>query len=112
MITLSSLTFDPSGHIRLDELPQTDLGDVRRRVSRQKTLDGGVTINDSGYAVGDRTITVRWRIQSEAQFRAVQRLVQTYPRLTACTRDGVFTVAPDAVRKTGREGDLTLLVVS
>jgi hypothetical protein len=112
MIALTTPLFDLDGHIRLEESPQTDLGEIRRRVNRQKTLDGGVVVNDSGYAPGDRTIRVRWRIQSEAQFLAVQRLVQTYPQLTACTREGVFTVAPEAVSKSGREGDLTLLVVS
>lgn len=112
MIALATPTFDIDGHIVLHELPATDLGETRRRVNRQKTLDGGVVVNDSGYAVGDRTIEVRWRIRSEAEYRAVQRLVQLYPRLMASTRDGCFEVAPERLSQSGREGDLTLLVVS
>jgi hypothetical protein len=112
MIGLSTPTFDLDGAILIEELPRTDLGPIRRRVNRQRTLDGGVVVNDSGHAVGDRTIVVRWRIRSAEQLRAVQRLVQTYTRLTVCTREGAFTAAPEMVKSSGAEGDLTLLVVS
>jgi len=112
MISLSTPTFDLAGHVRIDELPETDYGETVRRVSRQKTLDGGVVANDSGYAVGDRTMRVRWRLTSLAQFRSVERLVQTCPQLTVSTRDGVFMAAPERAAISGREGTLTLLVLS
>ena len=112
MISLSAPTFDIDGHINLRELPSTDLGETRRRISRQKTLDGGVTVVDSGYAVGDKTLDVRWRIRSESEYLAVDRLVRLYPRLTASTRDGIYTVAPERVKRTGAEGELMLMVVS
>jgi hypothetical protein len=112
MIGLGTPLFDLDGHMVLMELPNTDLGEARRRVNRQKTLDGGVVVNDSGYATGDRTINIRWRIRSLEQYRAVERLVKLYPRLTAATSEGCFTVAPDRLKRTRTDGDLTLLVVS
>ena len=112
MIALSTSIFDLDGHVVLRELPSTDMGETRRRVNRQKTLDGGVVVNDSGYAPGDRTIEVRWRIRNDAEYGLVERLVQSYPRLLASTRSGVYTVAPERVKRDGMEGELTLLVVS
>ena len=43
---ISALTFDPAGRVALDLLPESDSGELRRRVSRVATLDGGVAISD------------------------------------------------------------------
>jgi len=58
MIAFSSLDYDLSGHFYfkngdIDTSMQLHR-DIVRRVSRTKTLDGGVYISDSGVSVGDK----------------------------------------------------------
>lgn len=110
MIALSSVTFDPDGHVLLRELPTSDLDAARRRVNRQATLDGGVAVNDYGFTHGDRTFTVRW-VTGRNEYDSVQRLVRLYGRLRVSTRSGVYLVAPDRVIRRNKEGELTLLVL-
>ena len=110
MIHLSAPLYDPLGHVGIDNLPASELGDVTRRVNRSKTLDGGVAINDGGYSAGDRTFRVRWKIRSADQFQQVQRMVQLYSLLTVITTEGVFTAAPESLTDRGGIGTLTLLV--
>ena len=111
MIGLSSPTFDPLGSVTLQELPSSELDSVSRRVNRVKTLDGGVVVNDGGYAVGDRTFRIAWRLQSADQFESVRRLVRLYPRVNIATREGVFLASIQDLSRSAREASLTLLVI-
>jgi len=111
MISISAPIYDPAGSIRLQELPSSDTGTLRRRVSRAKTLDGGVVINDGGFAHGDRDMLVRWRPQSSAEYDAMSRMFRIYPQLTVSTRDGVFRCAPNTLETRNGETTLALLVI-
>jgi hypothetical protein len=111
MLTLSAPTFDPLGHIALRPLPGSDLGSITRRVSRQKTLDGGVVVNDGGFAHGDRTLGVRFKPRSEAEYESVARLVRLYPEIVVSKRDGVFRAAVQSLNLRNGEADLILLVI-
>jgi hypothetical protein len=112
MLTLSAPTFDPLGHVRLHLLPRSDLQSISRRVNRQKTLDGGVVINDGGYSHGDRTLDVRWRLRSEAEYESVARLARLYPELTVAARGGVYRAAVQSLTLRNGEAELTLLVIA
>ena len=107
MIAISSLTFDPDGHLVLRELPDSELNDATRRVNRARTLDGGVAINDNGYSHGDRTFRVRW-IGDAAP---AHRLLRLYGRLRVVTREGVFQAVPESIGRRGKTHELSLLVV-
>ncbi len=111
MISISAPTYDPAGSIRIQDAPASDIDTARRRVNRQRTLDGGVVVNDGGFAHGDRDITVRWRPRSQAEYDAVARLLQMYPQLIVSTREGVFTCAPATLETRGAEATLALLVI-
>jgi hypothetical protein len=80
-VVLSALTFDPLGVVALDVDPAQVFGDIRRRMNRVATLDGGAVFNDFGYSEADRSIFLSWRVQSAAQEAAVARLVQLYARV-------------------------------
>jgi hypothetical protein len=108
---LSTLTFDLAGHVALDVLPDTERGDVARRVNRVATLDGGAVVNDFGHSYADRTITLRWRPVDEIQVRAVERLVLLYGRLRLANADGVFLVVPERMVRGNDAHELTLLVL-
>ncbi len=113
LATISSTTFDPSGYIELDADPASVLGgERRRRANRIATLDGGVAINDFGYADGDRTIDLTWQPRAAAVEDNVQRLLALYPRLQVSVRSGVFLAAPETFTPGTDSSRLRLLVIS
>ena len=58
-IGLASRTYNTDGAMIINPLPQdTNVRDQMRRVSRTKTLDGGVVITDGGVSAGDRTFDI------------------------------------------------------
>jgi len=110
MVTLSALVFDPSGHVRLDALPRSDVRSLSRRINRAATLDGGVAVNDFGYAPGDRTITLQWR-PDRATYDAVARLLRLYGSVRLVMEEGVFLAAPETIRDdAGGSTTMTLLI--
>jgi hypothetical protein len=111
MIGIATLLYDLDGALRIEEMPQSALTETRRRMLRVKTLDGGVAVNDTGYSAGDRDLTVLWKPRRREDFAAVQRLVQTWPRLLVTMREGVFVAAPEYTRITGKVAELRLLVL-
>ena len=111
MIYLSSVRYDPHGLVALSPNTNTDLSEVARRMSRVATLDGGAVLNDAGHWAADRTFLVLWDVESEAQYRAVERLVRLYSLIHVSCPEGFFLAAPSRVRRRDGVGDLELLVM-
>lgn len=112
LATLSALVFDFSGYIELDLIPTHTDGEVRRRVNRSPTLDGGAVVADGGFSHGDRTLQLRWKRMDAASEAAVERMVTTYGTLAVSTRAGVFLAAPENYNPAADESELRLLVLS
>lgn len=112
LCTLTTPTYDLDGVValRLSALPEPD--GQRRRVNRIATLDGGVAINDFGFADADRTLLLRWVPTGQAQHAEIERLVQTYPLLQVATQAGVFLAAPEVYVAGAEESSLRLLVTA
>lgn len=108
---ISTLTFDPDGAVTIDLMPETRMGESRRRVNRIATLDGAAVVNDFGYSDADRTIRLQWKPVSKARESNIQRLVETYARLHISTADGFFLVAPEYYEPRTNESLLVLLVL-
>ncbi len=89
MIGISAPVFDPHGSVIINEDSDSVLGDNTARVSRTKTLDGGVYINHSGVSQGDRTLIVRAKI-SRDQGRVIQHIFKSYKMVEVSTRVGLF----------------------
>ena len=110
-VTLSTTTFDIDGHVVLDCLPgTTDLGEVRRRMNRVQTLDGGAAFNDAGYSEADRTIRLQWTPQNAASEAQLARLVRLYQRLRVSCSEGVFLAAPESYKSSSNVSTLSLLI--
>ena len=110
-VTLSTPTFDLDGHITIDALPaSTDLGEVRRRMNRVATLDGGAAFNDAGFSEADRTIRLQWTPQNAASEAQIARLVRLYQRLRVSCSEGVFLAAPESYKSSSGVSTLSLLV--
>jgi hypothetical protein len=89
MISLNAPTYDPLGTLVLHKEPD-DLFQAQRRASVTATLDGGVSVYDTGYSVADRTIRLRVRDATRGQIGAISYLIELYPRLIVSTRAGCF----------------------
>ena len=59
VIMIENCGNDANGNVIIRETSDSNLTDQTARVSRVKTLDGGVVINHSGVSVGDRTLDIR-----------------------------------------------------
>ena len=91
MITISAPSYALTGTVVLqEELNNSDLRTVTRRVSRSQTLDGGAVIDDAGFSDGDRTIVFSIRQCTEIQYTTLEQFVELYERLLLATVDGVF----------------------
>ena len=112
MMTCAYLTvplYDINGAVLLWPLPSSDFGDVSRRVNRVATLDGGVVVNDGGFAEGDRTLELRWRYRPDVDAK-VAALVKNHSIIHASVAEGCYQTVPQRYRKSGMESSLTLLV--
>jgi len=66
-----------------------------RRISRTATLDGGVSIYDTGYAAGDRDLTIRVPARAaRAVIDFMLYLVKTYAEITVTTSESAFRAVP------------------
>jgi hypothetical protein len=108
---LSSLTFDLDGAVALEILGDSDLGSSTRRVTRVATLDGGVAVNDFGYAAADKTILLRWVPASKDDADKIKRLVELYAQLYLSVDGNLYIVAPRQMLINQGVHELSLLVI-
>ena len=93
MISLTTPSFDLDGALTLFPLSGSELEVLSRRTSRVATLDAGVSLEDRGFAEGDRTFTVT--VAATVALRdELRRLIRTYAELILTTEEGVFRVSP------------------
>lgn len=111
LATLSTTIFDFSGYVELDLLPEYTDGEVRRRVNRTATLDGGAVLADGGFSDADRTLQLRWARRDADIEAAVERLLSTYGSIVVSTPSGVFLAAPESYTPTADESSMRLLVL-
>ena len=111
LYTLSSPTADVAGFVELDVYPDTVSGDTGRRVSRIATLDGGVTVIDGGFTVGDSNLELTWPPKSKAYEDNIIRMVATYQELNVGTPSGVLLAVPETYKPGADKSSLRLLVI-
>lgn len=107
---ISALTFDPAGRVALDLLPESDSGELRRRVSRVATLDGGVAINNFGFTDADRTVRLRYRRRPET-VKGLERMFRLYAFVRLVMADGVYRAALESHALDATTGTVTLLIL-
>jgi hypothetical protein len=89
MISFSAPEYNPIGALIIHREPE-DLFAAQRRATVTPTLDGGVSVYDTGYSVADRTIRLRLKKPTLMQIGALSYLIQLYPRLIISTRAGCY----------------------
>jgi len=101
IIGISPLLYDPVGALLLNCVDAaSDTGNYTRRVTRTKTLDGGVVLFDGGYTPGDRTVTVQLDAPSQLTVDAVRYVFQAYAKVLLFLSDGAFIAAPSTMTET------------
>ena len=91
MYAFSTVDYDLEGDVLINNsLRENDIHGFKRRVSRVKTLDGGVVVSDNGYVSGDRTLKLAMSNLPANEFDNIKRLAQTYSEFIVCTDEGAF----------------------
>jgi hypothetical protein len=114
MIALASITADPAGHVVIrSELADSMMGsELRRRVTRVSTLDGGSAFSYGGFAISDSTLALAWEPVDPATEALVARLFSLYDQVLVAMRDGVYLVALQTYTPGTQRSVLTALVVA
>ena len=111
MIAFASVDFDISGHFYFADsdidTSQQAHRDITRRVSRTKTLDGGVYILDSGVSVGDKDITILIKQPTHEDILTLKTAVNLHSEFNVSTNDGNYLVNFVSLKISA--GDATLL---
>jgi hypothetical protein len=99
MIGISTKIYDWNGarYFRQSELDVKKCNENYRRdrrVSRTATLDGGVSIYDTGYAPGDRNITIKVPDASKSIADFLAYISKTYNEIIVSTEESVFLGDP------------------
>lgn len=110
-IAITSVDFDPLGHVRINADPNSDLRTLTRRVNRVATLDLGVAINDRGFSHGDRTFRITWKATRATNDR-VAYIEENHSRVKLTTEEGVFLCVIERAALGKNQSSLTALVIS
>lgn len=79
--SLSTRDYDQDGHITLSYIPsQSRLGEITRRRTRTRTLNGGFSTEDRGFALQDRKFELAVKHTPEIAER-LKYLWKNYPEL-------------------------------
>ena len=88
MISITSKTGSSEGVI-FDELPGTKFKDLSPRVTKSKTLDGGVVYDHRGMVTADREFNIR-ALLSKVQTEALQTIIENETYVNLACEEGFF----------------------
>lgn len=108
LMGIAARSYDPQGALMVPWVEGTETGSINRRVSRVRTLDGGVAVTNRGYSAGDRTVTVSFDGLPRTLIDQARRLVRLHARVTLTIPDGAYIGAPSEYVESRSE--LTILI--
>lgn len=98
MIGISTRIYDIAGARIFRADPAEERANIGggRRVTRHKTLDGGVAVYDTGYADGDRTLLATEPDADQEAVAFARYIVETYSLVAASLSDGCYLGVPES----------------
>ena len=111
MISISTLTANINGNVVFQEDPDSILNDKAARISRTKTLDGGVFIDHRGFVDGDRTLTIQAQV-TEAKETILAALFEDYTSLLFVVNKEVFLGSIKSQKINNGSLEMTVLIKS
>lgn len=110
IVSISTITVDPLGHVLLDALDDAREQDRRRRVTRIATLDGGAAFNEFGFSDADQSLLLRWTPIDATSEDAIDYMVRLYSRVNVSFDGRFFEAAIEQYTAGTKESRLSLLV--
>ncbi len=109
-IGLASRLYDSAGALMVDPLPEdTKIRENSRRLTRTKTLDGGVVISDGGFSHGDRTFDLAVS-STAALWTALWTLLQNSSWIIVSTDEACFLAKMEDLRESNGKIFLKILL--
>ncbi len=108
MIGISTIDYNSSGALIIREATDSEMKSLSARLSRERTLDGGVVLTHSGVSHGDRTLSVMAAI-TEAEEEALRTIFEDETILQFALPDGFYTGAIERI--VTDNGDLSMSVL-
>jgi nucleoside-diphosphate-sugar epimerase len=99
-IGISSAVYLEDGAVIITPRPDSDLRALSRRISRVKTLDGGVVVTDSGYAHGDRDFIINISA-TKTLWDALKAIHEVTTLVYISNEEGVFSACWDSLKDAG-----------
>jgi hypothetical protein len=90
MIYLTSPVWDLNGYLAIDANPSNSYGGARRG-SVTETLDGGVSVYDTGFSVADTTLKVAVSRPTTAMLESLRYLVAYYSQIVVACDSGCYS---------------------
>jgi len=91
MISLSAPTYDLAGNVTLPWARVSNPYDTQRRGSITATLDGGVSVYDTGYSDADQTLRADIKRPSRALLVSLRYLIAYYAQIIVCCESGCYS---------------------
>jgi len=112
MIGISALVYDTAGAKILETDNEKDLSNRKgsRRVTITATLDGGVTVYDTGFSDGDRIISVNVPAASQEDINFAEHICRAYNLITVTMLDGAYKAVPESYKIDSGELLMTLRI--
>lgn len=109
MIGISASTFDYSGSVILSGVNlESDIDSGERRVTKYKTLNGGIAIYDNGYVSADTKYSVRVKGVTENTVKIVRNLIANYATVIITSYMGAFKAVLSQYRYSSGELSITI----
>lgn len=111
MIAISTEVFDLIGSFIIrDRDARIRLGSMSRRGVKLATLDGGVSIYDTGLSHGDRFFEVQLTNPSAAFIDRIKYLMEYHSSYKVSMREGVFTALLSSLNETETRTSFTISI--
>lgn len=89
MLSISMTTADILGNVIINSIAFSDIDNIKTRVSRSATLDGGAVIVNSGVSHGDRTFQISEKVlRSDAE--KLKYIQENSVSVSCSTPEGLF----------------------
>ena len=111
MIAISTKAFDLIGSFILrDRDARIRLGSMSRRGTKTATLDGGVSVYDTGLSQGDREFEVQLTNPNAAFIDRIKYLMENHSSYIVTTREGVFTALLSSLNEAANRTSFTISI--
>lgn len=92
MISITAITYDPDGVILIHNAMVNNPYSANRRGSVVDTLDGAVSVYDTGFSESDQTLTIDIVNPSLDILQKLKYLISHYSQVRLACEMGIYTV--------------------